>query len=360
MNKTKTLARKLAGALAGLAALAGVLAMPASAQEDWAGTLEEISRLQQLAREYVDSQEEPAQDSLLLTLNYLRARRYSDFSWDLILGPADEGFAALVESRDPQLAGLQQIQEMTTPGGEEIDFLHLLAGAAGARQGMPVICTWGGDCIQLAQTARGQDEAASRQSLEPLFGVGDGSSLFPLSDLLADLDGVNLGAELTQDADLAQALDSYYAQIDDRERCRRFVALQFGGGDTGSSGFAGQVWDTFRQDDGVCLMLTLEGDMSRGEEDPRLNSEMEAPLKTACTLLAEYLGDALGGEQVAPLPQVSETPAQSQPPQEESVAGEGLDGLLQTHPEYLLWAAGGLVGLAALILLVLLARGLRR
>ena len=39
---------------------------------------------------------------------------------------------------------------------------------------------------------------------------------------------------------------------------------------------------------------------------------------------------------------------------------EGLDGLLQAHPEYLLWAAGGLLGLAVLILLVILAQGRRR
>ena len=367
MKKISNWARRLGACLAGILVLAGIAAPPARAQGEWEDTLADISRLQQLAREYAAGQEKEP-DSLLLTLNYLRARRYEDFSWDLILGPADEDFQALVAQQAPELAELQQIDLMTTPGGEQVDFIHLLAGAAGAWQGMPVICTWGGDCIQLAQAARGMDPAASRQTLEPLFGVSDQSSLFPLSDLLADLDGANLGAELTPEADLAQALESYYGQIDSQERCRRFTALQFGGGDTGSSEFAARVWDTFRQDEGVCLMLTLEGDMSRGEGDAQLSQEMAAPLETTCTLLAEYLGRELDGQTVAPPaePTPESSPAESQPAGADNSGSaqtgqeEGLDGLLQAHPEYLLWAAGGLLGLAVLVLLVILAQGRRR
>ena len=236
MKKIRNWARRLGACLAGVLILAGVAAPPARAQGEWEDTLADISRLQQLAREYAAGQEKEP-DSLLLTLNYLRARRYEDFSWDLILGPADEDFQALVAQQAPELAELQQIDLMTTPGGEQVDFIHLLAGAAGAWQGMPVICAWGGDCIQLAQAARGMDPAASRQTLEPLFGASDQSSLFPLSDLLADLDGANLGAELTPEADLAQALENYYGQIDSRERCRRLDVYKRQGAGSAAAGF---------------------------------------------------------------------------------------------------------------------------
>ena len=119
-------------------------------------------------------------------------------------------------------------------------------------------------------------------------------------------------------------------------------------------------------------MLTLEGDMSRGEGDAQLSQEMAASLETTCTLLAEYLGRELDGQTVEPPAEPTPEPSPEPSPAESQPAGsgnsgsaqtgqeEGLDGLLQAHPEYLLWAAGSLLGLAVLILLVILAQGRRR
>ena len=74
------------------------------------------------------------------------------------------------------------------------------------------------------------------------------------------------------------------------------------------------------------------------------------------------------GRRWLPLPSLppESSPAESQPAGADNSGSaqtgqeEGLDGLLQAHPEYLLWAAGGLLGLAVLILLFILAQGRRR
>lgn len=60
----------------------GARAAETTALED---TLEQTARLQQLAEEYAAGQQ-TEMEPLTLTINYIRAQRYADTTWDMILG----------------------------------------------------------------------------------------------------------------------------------------------------------------------------------------------------------------------------------------------------------------------------------
>ena len=103
----------------------GARAAETTALED---TLEQTARLQQLAEEYAAGQQ-TEMEPLTLTINYIRAQRYADTTWDMILGEPSEDFAGFVEQQAPELAQLQTLENVEIPAtGEPVDFVHLVAG----------------------------------------------------------------------------------------------------------------------------------------------------------------------------------------------------------------------------------------
>src|SRR5699024_394442 len=130
--------------------------------------LEQTARLQQLAERYTAAQQTET-DPLMLTINYIRAQRYADASWDMILGMPSEEFAQFAEQQAPELEQLQTLENVQIPAtGELVDFVHLVAGIGATYKRMPVVCTWGGDCIQLAGSIQGtgSDEEGCIQQLK--------------------------------------------------------------------------------------------------------------------------------------------------------------------------------------------------
>ena len=81
---TKRIFSILFSLLVGLALCLG-LAPDAAAADEWESFLDGVAQIQRLAEEYAG---EPGEEALLLTLNYLRAERYADMEWDLVLGAA--------------------------------------------------------------------------------------------------------------------------------------------------------------------------------------------------------------------------------------------------------------------------------
>lgn len=161
-------------------------------------TLDDVRRLEALAEDWAG--EHPSSDPVELVVNYLCGARYDDPLWSLVLGGENQEFNDWAEQSDGSLASLRSLKNVTLPTGETVDFLHLVAAAgAGYGYGIPqIICTWGGDCVQLAASVRGmsQDAAACYEALSASFAAADGTGYFPLSDWLADLDGVALGQRL--------------------------------------------------------------------------------------------------------------------------------------------------------------------
>lgn len=365
----------------GLSALSAVLLavcmlMPVHAAEtaSLADALDQTARLQQLAEEYTAGQQSES-DPLMLTINYIRTQRYADASWDMILGAPSEEFAQFVAGQDPELEQLQTLENVQIPAtGEPVDFVHLVAGIGATYKRMPVVCTWGGDCIQLAGSIQGTgaDEEGCIQQLKPYFACEDeNASLMPQSDWLADLDGVNIGITLSSGSDLSQAIGQYYQDITDKERARRFVLAQFGEADTGDrEAFRQQVKDKFFADSGVQLLLLSQKQMTLDEERNIVAVDsMDAPLNAVCSLTADTLADMLGGAKVteAPAqtsePQAGQTESGEQPTQPEPAQSTapvlGQSSLAQTMQKHtwLPWALGGVVLFCLLVLVALSRKG---
>lgn len=344
----------------------GARAAETTALED---VLEQTARLQQLAEEYAASQQTET-EPLTLTINYIRAQRYADTTWDMILGEPSEEFAGFVEQQAPELAQLQTLENVKIPAtGEPVDFVHLVAGIGATWKRLPVVCTWGGDCIQLAGSVQGSgmDEESCIQQLKPYFACEDeNASLLPKSDWLADLDGVNIGSTLTQDSDLAESIREYYRSISTGERARRFVLAQFGEVDTGDQqAFRQQVKDKFFSDSGVQLLLLSQKQMTLDEErNFVVVDSLNAPLNAVCSLTADTLAEMLDGAKVTGA--AEETPqeaGETQSPAQTSQPGEaqptapvlGQSSLARTMEKYswLPWALGGVVLFCVLVLAVL-------
>lgn len=344
----------------------GARAAETTALED---TLEQTARLQQLAEEYAAGRQ-TEMEPLTLTINYIRAQRYADTTWDMILGEPSEDFAGFVEQQAPELAQLQTLENVEIPAtGEPVDFVHLVAGIGATWKRLPVVCTWGGDCIQLADSVQGSgmDEGSCIQQLKPYFACEDeNASLMPKSDWLADLDGVNIGSTLTQDSDLAESIREYYRSISTGERARRFVLAQFGEVDTGDQQtFRQQVKDKFFSDSGVQLLLLSQKQMTLDEErNFLLVDSLNAPLNAVCSLTADTLAEMLDGAKVTGA--AEETPqeaGETQSPAQTSQPGEaqptapvlGQSSLARTMEKYswLPWALGGVVLFCVLVLAVL-------
>ena len=344
----------------------GARAAETTALED---ALEQTARLQQLAEEYAAGQQTET-EPLTLTINYIRAQRYADTTWDMILGEPSEEFAGFVEQQAPELAQLQTRENVEIPAtGEPVDFVHLVAGIGATWKRLPVVCTWGGDCIQLAGSVQGSgmDEESCIQQLKPYFACEDeNASLLPKSDWLADLDGVNIGSTLTQDSDLAESIREYYRSISTGERARRFVLAQFGEVDTGDQqAFRQQVKDKFFSDSGVQLLLLSQKQMTLDEErNFVVVDSLNAPLNAVCSLTADTLAEMLDGAKVTGA--AEETPqetGETQSPAQTSQPGEaqptapvlGQSSLARTMEKYswLPWALGGVVLFCVLVLAVL-------
>lgn len=357
--------RRAAGALAALA-LAGLWAAPAAAAGE---SLEELVALAAGLDEQAAAwaQDKPGEDPTLLAVNYVCGGRYTDPLWGLILGGDDEDFNQAVAAADPALAALRSAGVVTAPGAP-VDFVHMVIGAgAGYSTGSPqVICTWGGDCVQLAAGIRGEgtDLESCYARLAGTFAADDeNASLFPLSDWTADLDGANLGQRLAAGETLGQALENYYALLadaadPDAERARLFVQAQFGGADTGDrEAFRQLVWETFSQDAGVQLYLLAQEHASVDENGEFVfNGDMLLPLQAACRLVADRLSDTLNGAVVPP--SATEAPAapEATPGAETPAATPEAAGPWQAamaEPRLLLAAAGAL-GVAFVLVLAAL------
>ena len=133
--------------------------------------LDRLSRLQALAREYSASQADTP-DPIELTLAYTRTGEYNTTIWQLTAGVRDAGFESSVNSSDPELASLQNMNTVVLPNGESIDFGHLLASMNLVYNGIPITGSWGGDCEELARQYYGQagDAAATpRRCALPLI-----------------------------------------------------------------------------------------------------------------------------------------------------------------------------------------------
>ena len=273
-------------------------ALPAHA-EDYDTVLDRLSRLQALAREYSANQADTP-DPIELTLAYTRTGEYNTTIWQLTAGVRDAGFESCVNSSDPELASLQNMNTVVLPNGESIDFGHLLASMNLVYNGIPITGSWGGDCQQLAQQYYGQaqDAAGYAAAMRATFNIDDDGSLskFGDQDLRADMDSVIVGSKVTQDTDLADALRSYYENLTEYDRAKEFISLSFGTQDTSNSSFADAVYRALLDDSGMQLLFYMNGMWS--VNGWQIKEDYAPAVRGAADLFAEYLAGAVNHEKV--------------------------------------------------------------
>ena len=273
-------------------------ALPAYA-DDYDTTLDRLSRLQALARDYSASQTDTP-DPIELTLAYTRTGTYNTTIWQLTAGVRDAGFESYVNSNDPDLAALQSVSTVQLPNGQNIDFGHLLASMNLVYNGIPITGSWGGDCEELAQQYYGQasDAAGYAAAMRATFNIDDDGTLskFGDQDLHADLDSVLVGSKVTKDTDLADALRSYYENLTDYDRAKEFISLSFGTVDTSSDSFADAVYSAMLEDSGLQLLFYMNNMWS--VQGWTLKEDYAPAVRGASDLFAEYLANAVNHEKV--------------------------------------------------------------
>ena len=274
-------------------------ALPAHAEDDYNTTLDRLSRLQALAREFSSSRDD-APDPIVLTLSYTRTGDYNTTIWQLTAGVRDTEFESYVNSSDAELASLQALNTVTLPTGEKIDFGHLLASMNLVYNGIPITGSWGGDCQQLAQQYYGQaqDAAGYAAAMRATFNIDDDGSLskFGDQDLRADMDSVIVGSKVTQDTDLADALRSYYENLTEYDRAKEFISLSFGTQDTSNRSFADAVYRALLDDSGMQLLFYMNGMWS--VNGWQIKEDYAPAVRGAADLFAEYLAEAVNHEKV--------------------------------------------------------------
>lgn len=274
-------------------------ALPAHAEDDYNTTLDRLSRLQALAREFSSSRDD-APDPIVLTLSYTRTGDYNTTIWQLTAGVRDTEFESYVNSSDAELASLQSLNTVTLPTGEKIDFGHMLAAMNLVYNGIPITGSWGGDCQQLAQQYYGQaqDAAGYAAAMRATFNIDDDGSLskFGDQDLRADMDSVIVGSKVTQDTDLADALRSYYEDLTEYDRAKEFISLSFGTQDTSNSSFSDAVYRALLDDSGMQLLFYMNGMWS--VNGWQIKEDYAPAVRGAADLFAEYLAGAVNHEKV--------------------------------------------------------------
>lgn len=274
-------------------------ALPAHAEDDYNTTLDRLSRLQALAREFSSSRDD-APDPIVLTLSYTRTGDYNTTIWQLTAGVRDTEFESYVNSSDAELASLQALNTVTLPTGEKIDFGHMLAAMNLVYNGIPITGSWGGDCQQLAQQYYGQaqDAAGYAAAMRATFNIDDDGSLskFGDQDLRADMDSVIIGSKVTQDTDLADALRSYYENLTEYDRAKEFISLSFGTQDTSNSSFSDAVYRALLDDSGMQLLFYMNGMWS--VNGWQIKEDYAPAVRGAADLFAEYLAGAVNHEKV--------------------------------------------------------------
>ena len=298
-NSTSNRMPRLLAMLFLLLGLFCAAALPAHAEDDYNTTLDRLSRLQALAREFSSSRDD-APDPIVLTLSYTRTGDYNTTIWQLTAGVRDTEFESYVSSSDAELASLQSLHTVTLPTGEKIDFGHLLASMNLVYNGIPITGSWGGDCQQLAQQYYGQaqDAAGYAAAMRATFNMDDDGSLskFGDQDLRADMDSVIVGSKVTQDTDLADALRSYYENLTEYDRAKEFISLSFGTQDTSNSSFADAVYRALLDDSGMQLLFYMNGMWS--VNGWQIKEDYAPAVRGAADLFAEYLAGAVNHEKV--------------------------------------------------------------
>ena len=181
-----------------------------------------IDMLYSLASQYTNNKELANQ----LVFQFIRQNKYNGSKWNIVAGQVDKKFVEYVTKLKPELvkyfAGDVFIND---PSGDKVDFIHfaatinaLLYDSKGAQAFIVTethldnLAGWAGDLQTLIKevlkdTKNSNDYSTVYKSTSKL--MGEVGTTFSMSDLLADVDAVNI-RELLGSASIGDVFRSYY------------------------------------------------------------------------------------------------------------------------------------------------------
>lgn len=187
--------------------------------------LNKISKLEILAQNFLNENTSVTYSKRYLTLNYLRSgSTYVGSTWNHLLGNIHENFIDYVEENQgtDDLVSLRNMDktEIYLPySTHQIDFTHLIAVVSlneryGASSKMSDLGGFGGDIAQLSIGLKNIDDDLLQDTANNRMGSEDYA--FGLKDYMADIDGINIGRDLSKNKVLtvSDALKNYYYKYD--------------------------------------------------------------------------------------------------------------------------------------------------
>jgi len=176
-----------------------------------------LDELMSLANRYVSEGKSKVNPNLL-TLQYIRKDRYSSGSWQMLAGSIDNNFVTYVNNNKENTVSFSDIIDPVT--GKTIDFVHAMASINVYKKAtwnmLQEYACWAGDLCTLAvqvnnYASSGQytlDELIEYS--KKLLGSEESTSSFGLSDMLADVDAVNIKNIMNDTISLEKAVYDYY------------------------------------------------------------------------------------------------------------------------------------------------------
>jgi len=205
---------------------------------DYENAIKKVKKLEKLATAYKNQTPECKFDKLFLVTSYIRSARYSGMSWTNLAGTPDAKFAKYVEDKqgETDLKSLQTIGTVKTPFGDNIDFVHMIAGINICiyypNESAKCIAGWAGDVAQLSiEIAKAIPvEADLKPNIKAIkkevnARFGKSTSSFSYEDVNADIDGLNIAKILKNGhaSTLSKALTQHYVSTKtDKQRIFEF------------------------------------------------------------------------------------------------------------------------------------------
>ena len=283
--------------------------LPAPEIDNYADFVENLSLLEELARQY--ALENPGKDPLNLVIKYIRTgvERYNSGSWGIMAGYEDTGFAKYVndkvdeinstaESEDQLLkvTGLKNLKEFTLSNGDRVDFGHMFGTMDityhnNGSQNHADVAGWGGDITDLLSAA---DRHGVTGTLEDMVAeieqnilcksFPNESDTFSQEDMYGDLDGLYimtvLSAKEYEAGTLTAIMEAYFTEnLCMKQRADFFLRNRLGGA-TLRSEIRTAVYNAYT---GNKVIATLEGTREFS------SSDLTELRKACCYAFADYI-----------------------------------------------------------------------
>lgn len=140
-------------------------------------------------------------DTFGYTVRYIRSARYSDFTWDFMIGEPDAAYVSAMR----EYADLQTLEAFLLLSGKDRDYVMDFVHMAAAADAKLDFAGWAGDLITLA------DEIETLADARAMIASDHGH--FDMTDFRADIDAKNLLALSDENGgSLAGAMRFYYLE----------------------------------------------------------------------------------------------------------------------------------------------------